>query len=118
MLLLSPASWHPVPPPSILPQASAPYFLRRRLLAAAEEIASGLRARVRHVTELSEDQPSLGQVTAGGISFIFKDVFGRAPADYIVAMALSISRDLDISALERLPAILKRQGFRNRLDQA
>ena len=102
-------------PPDLLARAED----LSRLLATAEEIASGIRARVRHVTEPPEDQPSLGQVTADGISFIFKDVFfGRAPADYVVAMALSISRDLDISALEGHPAILKRQGFRNRLDQA
>lgn len=88
------------------------------MLAATEEIAGEIRARVRRVTEPPEKQPSLGRVTADGMAYIFNDVFGRPPANYVVAMALSIARELHISKLGELPAILKRQGFRNKLDQA
>lgn len=88
-----------------------------RLLAAAEEIAGDIRARVRQVTEPPDEQPPLTRVSAAGLAYIFKDVFGRAPADYVVRMALSTSEDLDIAALEGLPTILKRQAFRDRLNE-
>lgn len=88
------------------------------LLAAAEQIASGIRASVRRVTEPPDEQPSFGRVTESSLAYIFKDAFGRAPPSYIVAMALSTSRDLNIVALEGLPAILKRSGFRESLNEA
>lgn len=89
-----------------------------RLLAAAEEIAADIRARVRLVTEPPEEQPPLTPVSAAGVSFIFKDIFGRAPADYVVRMTLTMSKDLDISDLAGLPTILNRQAFRDRLNHA
>lgn len=87
------------------------------LLAAADEIAGGIRASVRHVTVPPDEQPSLDHVTEAGLAYIFKDVFGRAPASYVVAIALSTSRDLNIVSVHGLPAILKRPGFRQRLDE-
>ena len=56
-------------------------------------------------------------MTEAALAYIFKDAFGRAPAGYVVATALSTSRDLNIVALDGLPAILKRPGFRERLDE-
>ena len=101
-------------PPDLLARAED----LSRMLAAAEEIAGDIRARVRQVTEPPAKQPSLRRVTADGMAYIFNDVFGRPPANYVVAMGLSIARELNISELEELPTILKRQGFRERLDQA
>ena len=88
------------------------------LLAAADEIATGIRASVHRITEPPEEQPSLAHVTEAGLAYIFKDVFGRAPAGYVIAMALNTSRDLNIVALYGLPAILKRPRFRERLSEA
>jgi len=53
-----------------------------RLLATADEIASEIRSRVAQVTEPPKERPRLDRVTADGIAYIFKDVFGRAPPDY------------------------------------
>ncbi len=89
-----------------------------RLLAAAEEIAGEIRARARQLTEPPEEQPRLDQVSKEGLAYIFKDVFGRAPPEYAVTMALNMCDDLGIGALEGLPDILKRQDFRDRLGEA
>ena len=89
-----------------------------RLLATAEEIAGEIRARVRQLTEPPDEQPRLDQVSAEGLAYIFRDVFGRAPPEYAVTMALNMCDDLGIGALEGLPDILKRQDFRERLGQA
>ena len=89
-----------------------------RLLAAADDIASDIRARVRQVTEPPDEQPRLDQVTAGAIAYVFKDVFGRAPADYVVAMALNACRDLGLVDIEGLTPVLKTQEFRDRLHDA
>ena len=86
------------------------------LLAAAEEIASDIRASAQRVMEPPDEQPSFGRVTEGSLAYIFKDAFGRAPASYVVAMALNTSKDLNIIALDGLPAILKRPGFRESLN--
>lgn len=89
-----------------------------RLLAAAEEIAADIRTRVRHVTQPPQEQPTLTRPSAAAVAYIFKDVFGRAPADYVVTMALRTSDDLHIVSLEGLPAILKARDFRDNLNLA
>ena len=89
-----------------------------RILLAADEIASDIRARARRITEPSEEQPRLDQATADALAYVFKDVFGRAPAEYVVAMALTTIDELDIRNLEPLPGILKPQPFRDKLNEA
>ena len=84
-------------------------------LAAADRIASGIRARVRQIIDPPKKRPKLDHVSVGGMAFIFKDVFGRGPPDYAVTMAVNLCDDLGIGSLKTLPSILKRQEFRDRL---
>ena len=101
-----------------------PFDLLRRsvelshLLATAEDIAGSIRARVRKVAPSPDEQPSLDHVSATALAFVFRDVFGRSPADYAVAMALSECKGLNIVSLEELPAILKHHSFRESLNDA
>ena len=88
------------------------------VLATADEIAGDIRARVRRVTEPTGEQPRLDQTTADTLAFIFKDAFGRAPADYIITVALNACQALGIEDLEGLPQILKPQRFRDKLNEA
>lgn len=86
-----------------------------RLLAAAEEIAGEIRARVQRLAEPQEKQPPLDRVSTEGLAYIFQDVFGRGLPDYAVTLALNLCDDLGIDVIEGLPEILKRQDFRDRL---
>ena len=117
-------AWAEVSHADIYKRANLPADLRARaedlsrLLAAADEIAGDIRSRVRQLTEPPAMQPPLDRVSAEGLTYIFADVFGRTPPDYVLAMALSTCSELDIVALEGLPQILKRQGFREKLNAA
>ena len=117
-------AWAEIVHADIYKQGNLPPDLRdragdlSRLLATAEEIAGDIRARARQLTEPPEEQPQLDQVLAEGLAYIFKDVFGRAPPDYAITMALNMCDDLGIRVLEELPDILKRQDFRDRLGES
>ncbi|MGH6922848.1 MAG: GTP pyrophosphokinase [Propylenella sp.] len=117
-------SWAELAHDDIYKQDDLPPDLRARFkdlsrsLAAADEIASEIRARVQRVTAPPQERPLLDRVSAEGISYIFKEVFGRAPADYAVFEAISLCGDLDVSALDGLPDILKRQDFRDAVREA
>lgn len=116
-------AWAKISHLDIYKQENLPLDLRERaedlsrLLAAAEEIASNIRARARQLTEPPEEQPRLDRVSAEGLAYIFKDAFGRAPPSYSVNMALNICNEMGIGTLERLSEILKRQKFRSRLGE-
>lgn len=101
-------------PPDLLARAKD----LSRLLATAEEIAGEIRARVQDVTEPPEHQPRLDRVTAEGLSFIFKDVFGRAPPAYALSLAEEACSELGVTALTKLPRMLKRAEFRGKLGEA
>ncbi|ESX20179.1 hypothetical protein X747_29085 [Mesorhizobium sp. LNJC384A00] len=89
-----------------------------RLLATAEEIAGEIRSRAQEVTEPPEHQPQLERVTAEGLAFIFKDVFGRAPPAYAVSLAVEACSELGVTTLTKLPRVLKRAEFRSQLADA
>ena len=54
------------------------------VLAAADKIASNIRLRVMRETVLPEQRPDLGRLSAEGLAFVFRDVFGRSPPDYAI----------------------------------
>jgi ppGpp synthetase/RelA/SpoT-type nucleotidyltranferase len=89
-----------------------------KTLAAADEIASEIRSRVQRITAPPEERPPLDRVSSNAIAYIFKDVFGRAPPDYVVMEALNLCDDLGINSLKGLPDILKRHEFRDALGDA
>lgn len=89
-----------------------------KLLATADEIATGIRARAQRVTTPPKARPKLDRVSSDGLAFVFKDVFGRAPPDYVVVQALNACDDLGIASLTELPKLLNRQDLRSALDRA
>jgi len=117
-------SWAKLSHPDIYKQKGLPPDLRDRakdlsnLLSTADSIASDIRARVQRLTAPPKARPRLDRVSADGLAYIFKDVFGRAPPDYAVTEALNLCDELGIDSLRRLPGILKRQEFRDRLGEA
>lgn len=88
------------------------------VLAAADKIASDIRLRAVRETIPPEQRPNLGRVSAAALAFVFKDVFGRSPPDYVVTQALNSCDALGVTSLERLPEVLGRGEFREKLSNA
>jgi hypothetical protein len=88
------------------------------ILAAADRIASEIRARVTEESIPPEQRPSLNRVSREGLAFLFKETFGRSPPDYVIRRALNLSSDLDIESLQRLPAVLGHEEFRREVADA
>jgi putative GTP pyrophosphokinase len=88
------------------------------VLAAADKIASDIRRRAVQETTAPEQRPDLRTVSAGGLAFVFREIFGRSPPDYVVRQALNMCEDLEISSLARLQEILMRTDFRDELAEA
>jgi hypothetical protein len=65
-----------------------------------------------------DKKPDLRSVSAEALAFVFRDVFGRSPADYTIKQALNSCDSLDIATLEDLPRILARSEFRETLADA
>ena len=88
------------------------------VLAASEKIAAAIRRRVQQELVAPENQPDLTNVTEDGLAYIFRDVFGRSPPDYVVRKAMNLCEDLGIESLAGLPAILGQADFRNNVADA
>ena len=116
-------TWAKLSHPDIYKHDGLPEDLRARArdlannLATADATASDIRRRVQRLTEPPKDRPNLDRVLPEGIAYIFKDVFGRAPPEYVVAQAMNICEDLEIASLKDLPGILGRVEFREKLDK-
>jgi ppGpp synthetase/RelA/SpoT-type nucleotidyltranferase len=117
-------AWAELSHSDIYKQEELPDDLRARakdladLLATADSIATSIRARVQQVTEPPAIRPSLDRVSVDALSFVFKDVFGRAPPDFIIREALNRCDEFSISSLTVFPAILRRNKFREKLAEA
>lgn len=117
-------AWAELAHSDIYKQDRLPEDLRLRakdlaqLLATADSIATDIRGRVQRVTEPPTTSPNLDRVSAEALSYIFRDVFGRAPPDYVVAESLNRCEELGIGPLTGLPTILRRQDFREKLAEA
>ena len=114
-------AWAELSHDDIYKQPGLPEDLRARakdlaeVLAAADRIASDIRSRVMRETECQEHRPEMGQVSAEGLTFDFREVFGRSPPDYAVRLALNLCDRLQIVSLEGFPDVLGRTGFRDRV---
>ena len=114
-------AWAELSHDDIYKQPGLPEDLRARakdlaeVLAAADRIASDIRSRVMRETESQEHRPEMGQISAAGLAFSFKEVFGRSPPDYAVRQALNLCDRLQIVSLEGFLDILGRKGFRDRV---
>lgn len=114
-------AWAELSHDDIYKQPDLPEDLRARakdlaeVLAAADKIASDIRSRVMRETASPAHRPDLGQVSAEGLAYSFREVFGRSPPDYAVRLALNLCNQLHIATLEELSDFLARIGFRDRV---
>ena len=117
-------AWAELSHDDIYKQPELPEDLRARakelaeVLAAADRIASDIRARVTEESIPPEQRPNLNRVSREGLSFLFRETFGRSPPDYVIRRALNLSSELDIESLERLPAVLGSEEFRRKVADA
>ena len=117
-------AWAELSHDDIYKQPVLPEDLRARandlaeVLAAADKIASDIRSRVMRETVPPEHRPDLGRVSEEGLAFLFKDVFGRSPSDYIIRRALNLCRELGIVSLGQLPGVLGLEDFRDKIGEA
>ena len=114
-------AWAELSHDDIYKQPDLPEDLRARakdlaeVLAAADRIASDIRSRVMRETGSQQHRPEMGRVSAAGLAFGFKAVFGRSPPDYAVRQALNLCDRLQVVSLEGFPEALGRKGFRDRV---
>lgn len=114
-------AWAELSHDDIYKQPGLPEDLRARakdlaeVLAAADRISSDIRSRVTRETAPLEHRPDMDQISAAGLAFSFKEVFGRSPPDYAVRLALNLCDQLNIASLESLPDVLARPAFRDRV---
>jgi ppGpp synthetase/RelA/SpoT-type nucleotidyltranferase len=117
-------AWAELSHDDIYKQPELPDDLRARandlseILASADRIASDIRARVTEERVPPEQRPNLRRVSPEGLTFLFKETFGRSPPDYVIRRALNVSNELGINSLEGLPAILGREEFRKKIADA
>jgi putative GTP pyrophosphokinase len=104
--------------------ADLPQDLRGRtqdlatVMAAADQIASKVRARVMQETKVEPESVHLDTLSNEGLAFIFAEVFGRWPPGYAVQRALSVCQDVGITAVANLREKLSSQSFRDVIGQA
>lgn len=117
-------AWGELTHGDIYKQLELPEDLRARsrdlaeVLAAADKIASDIRRRAVQEATAPEQRPDLRTVASGGLAFVFREIFGRSPPDYVVRQALNVCEELQISSLERFQEVLARSEFLDDLSQA
>jgi len=117
-------AWAELSHDDIYKQPDLPADLRARakdlaeLLAAADKIASDIRARVTEESIPPEQRPNLRRVSPEGLAFLFKETFGRSPPGYVIRRALNLSSELGVKSLEGLREILGREAFRRTIADA
>ena len=114
-------AWAELSHDDIYKQPGLPEDLRARakdlaeVLAAADRIASDIRSRVMRETSSPEHRPAMGKVSAEGLAYSFREVFGRSPPDYAIRLALNLCDRLQIASLEGFPELLARAKFRDKI---
>ncbi len=108
----------------IYKQPELPEDLRARakdlaeVLASADKIADDIRLRAMREVPSPAHPPDMRRVSAEGLVYSFKDVFGRSPHDYVVRLALNLCGRLHITTLEEFPKRLGRPEFRDSVAEA
>ena len=116
-------AWAELSHDDIYKQPNLPEDLRSRakdlaeVLTAADKIATDIRLRVTRETAPPEYRPDLGRVSTEGLAFVFREVFGKFPPDYAVRRALNLCEQPHVATLEKLPEVLGRTGFRDRVTE-
>lgn len=116
-------AWAKLTHSDIYKQSDLPEDLKARavnlaaMLALADEIATNIRTQVAEKTTAPDKQPNLNKVTADGIAFAFRQVFGRSPPDYVVRQVINTCEELEISSLEKFQKNLTRNDLREQLDK-
>lgn len=114
-------AWAELSHADIYKQHDLPEDLRDRtgdlaaVLAAADTIASGIRSRAVSKSAVPEQSPSIDHVSADGLAFVFRNVFGRSPKDYTVRQALNLCDTLGVTSLEPVINTLGNAKLRARL---
>lgn len=114
-------AWAELSHDDIYKQPGLPEDLRARakdlaeVLAAADRIASDIRSRVMRETSSPEQRPAMGKVSAEGLAYSFREVFGKSPPDYAIRLALNLCDRLQIASLEGFPELLARVEFRDKI---
>ena len=109
-------AWAELSHGDIYKQANLPEDLEARardlaeVLAAADRIASRIRSRALRERRAPSSRPDMDRVSEAGLSYMFKEYFGRSPADYAVRQAMDVCRKLDIRSLKDLPDYLDNPG--------
>jgi putative GTP pyrophosphokinase len=117
-------AWAELSHADIYKQGGLPNHIRDRArdlaesLTAADKIAGAIRQSVLRETAPILHNPDLSRVSAEGLAYVFKDVFGRSPSDYIVRQALNECENFSVKTLERFPAIIRRSQFREDIRKA
>lgn len=117
-------AWAVLTHDDIYKQPELPEDLRARakdiaeVLAAADKIASDIRLRAMREIPSPAHPPDMRQVSAEGLVYSFKHVFGRSPHDYVVRLALNLCDRLRIATLEEFPKCLARPEFRDSVAEA
>ena len=88
------------------------------VLTAADRIASAIRSRAVRETTPPAHRPDLQHVSADGLAYCFREVFGRSPADYAVRLALNLCDRLHLTTLENFSGLLMRPEFRDDVAKA
>ncbi len=117
-------AWAELTHDDIYKQPDLPQDLRARssdlaeVLAAADKNASDIRRRAVQEAVSPLQRTELRTVTSSALVFVFRDVFGRSPPEYVVQQALNVCEELGISSLEQLREIIARNDFREELSNA
>lgn len=104
--------------------ATLPEDLRGRtqdlasVLAAADQIASRVRARVMQEAKVEPESVQLNILTKEGLAYIFGEVFGRWPPEYAVQRTYEACQDVGVKAVADLRSKLANKSFRDALAQA
>lgn len=88
------------------------------LLAAADQIAGKVRARVMRESKVVPESVQLDSITKEGLTYIFADVFGRSPSEYAVQRAYNACLDTEVTKVSTLRAKLANKSFRKEISKA
>lgn len=88
------------------------------ILTSADEIAERIRGRVSQEATPIDKRINFDKINRDGLVYIFSDIFGRFPSEYIVQSAMNVIENVGLSSLKDLQAILKDTDFREKIDNA
>ena len=108
-------AWAQLAHDDIYKQTGLPVDLEARagdlaeVLATADRIVSSIRARTMQEKTAPAKYPELDVISDVTLSYLFKEYFGRSPADYTVRQALNLCERLEIHSLEKIARASKQR---------